>query len=102
MEQGDMFDTDDLYIDDVKITRQDIIKNINFRLRQRWTPDEQTKGKEINVWTDWKDLLKEDGSILQEYKKYGWIVFHYQQTNNKGDIIREWICFQRPNILKGK
>ena len=67
-------------------------------MRQRWKPEELRKGKEISVWSDWKKLLREDGSILQGYKKRGWVVFHYTDTE------REWICFERPKTIppKGK
>ena len=79
-----------------KVTKSDLIRAINERLGQRWTPKDRSNGVEIDVPPKWKKILREDGTILWDYEKLGWKAMHYEKTNQKGKVIREWLSFKHP------
>lgn len=96
----------ELFIDDwdppkKDVTKSELIKIINERLSKPWSPDEYSDGKEMDVQPEWKKILREDGSILWEYTKLGWKAMQYQQTDQKGNVKKQWLNFKNLNY-KGK
>ena len=98
----------DITIEDIEIperkqaTKPQLMKIFNDRLSKSWTSQDRRGGVDIEVKPEWKKILREDGSITWDYQKLGWEVFHYQKTNNKGDVIREWLSFKHPNFKGAK
>ena len=102
----DDFDDYEILIDDFdvpepKITKFQLIEIINKHLGKQWTANDFTHGVDVDVKPEWKQLLRDDGSILWEYTKLGWKAMHYQRTDQKGNIVREWLSFKSLN-KKGK
>jgi len=94
-------DMGDLEISEKEITKFELIKIINERLSKRWTADEYSNGREVDVQPEWKNILREDGSVLGEYTKLGWKAMHYLHRDQKGNIKKEWLSFKNLNY-KGK
>ena len=83
------------------ITKSQLIAIINKKIKENKRGADTSKGVEIDVKLEWKEVLQKDGSILWEYTKLGWKAMHYQQRDQKGNIKREWLSFKSLNY-KGK
>ena len=102
----DEFEDYELLIEDLELptkdlTKSELIKIINERLSKRWTEDEYSNGREIDIQPEWKNILRDDGSVLWEYTKIGWKAMQYQQTDQKGNVKRQWLNFKNLDY-KGK
>jgi len=74
-----------------------LIRIINEKLRKNWTPQDRSIDLEIDIEPEWKQILREDGSILWDYQKLGWKAMHYKKTNQEGKVTREWLYFKHPH-----
>ena len=83
-------------IEDVVVTKGEMINIINEKLERKWTPNERIKGMEIDLFPEWQVAVREF-SIVHEYKKMGWDVFHFQFGNKKiHSFYREYLWFKNP------
>ena len=92
---------EDLEVPEKDLTKTELIGVINKEISKGWSAKSSKDAIEIEVKPEWKNILREDGSILYEYAQLGWKAMHYQQRDPKGNIKREWLSFKSLNY-KGK
>ena len=92
---------EDLEVPEKDLTKEELIRVINKRLSKNWSATNHKDGIDMDVEPEWKNILRNDGSILWEYTKLGWKAMQYQQRDQKGNIKREWLNFKSLNY-KGK
>jgi len=80
-------------IGDMPITREQMIKIFNKKIKENKWDANTPKGIEIDVKPEWKELLQKDGSIFWEYEKLGWKVMWYNQ-GYRTKRPRSWISFK--------
>ena len=105
----DDYDVEISDFDDPKITKGQIVKELNEIIRRDIKLAKTIKGIEIDVKPEWSDLLQEDGSIIRSYEKAGWKVRWWQKHEDgpaTGRLLRSWLIFQDAdhvqNITKQK
>ena len=86
----------ELKIEDVEITKSEMIKIINKKLERKWTTNERIKGMQIDLFPEWQVAVRKF-SIVYQYKKLGWDVFHFQVGDKETDSsYREYLWFKNP------
>jgi len=61
------------------VLKRTIRRTINERLRSKLAETRKPKGLEIDVPSEWTDILHKDSSILTDYR---------------GDLVRSWLSFR--------
>ena len=95
------FEDYDLIIEDLEspepkdVTKPQLIKILNERLSKSWIYKSHSGEIEIDVKPEWKKILENDGSIIEEYRKLGWEVWHY--ILGEDGCHRRWLSFKNPN-----
>ena len=92
---------EDLEVPEKDLTKEELIRVINKKLSKNWSVTNNKDGIDMDVEPEWKNVLRNDGSILWEYTKLGWKAMQYQQRDQKGNVKREWLNFKSLNY-KGK
>jgi len=92
---------EDLEVPEKDLTKAELIGVINKEISKGWSAEFSKDAIEIEVEPEWKNILREDGSILYEYTQLGWKAMHYQQRDQEKKIKREWLSFKSLNY-KGK
>ena len=90
-------------LDDPKITKGQIVKEINDAVRRNMKLARTLKGIEIDVKPEWYDMLLEDGSIIRSYEKAGWKVRWWEQHEDgpaTGKLLRSWLCIQDAQFIQ--
>lgn len=93
----DDYDVEISDFDDPKITKGQIVKEINKFIRRDMKLARTIKGIEIDVKPEWSDLLLNDGSIIRSYEKAGWKVRWWNIHEDgpaRGKLLRSWLCIQ--------
>ena len=87
--------TDDykVIIEDMPITREQMITILNKKIKENKWDANTPKGIQIDVKPEWKELLQKDGSIFWEYEKLGWKVMWYNQKY-RTKPTRSWLSFK--------
>ena len=89
-------------LDDPKITKGQVVKEINEVIRRDMKLARTLKGIEIDVQPEWYDMLLEDGSIIRSYEKAGWKVRWWEQHEDgpaTGKLLRSWLCIQDAQFI---
>ena len=92
-----MTDDYDVFIEDYKPSRKEIIQIINDTSKSDRPATRTAKGLEIDVPDSWVEVLQNDAAILYDYGKVGWKVMWYQKHSDgpgEGDLIRSWISIR--------
>tara|TARA_R110002124_G_scaffold185894_1_gene353421 strand:+ start:506 stop:808 length:303 start_codon:yes stop_codon:yes gene_type:complete len=92
-----MEDDYDLFIDDYKPTKADIIKKINDAIKNGRAATKTPPGLELDVPPEWVDILQNDAAILYDYGEVGWKIMWYNIHSDgpgDGDLIRSWISIR--------
>ena len=79
------------------VLKRTIRRTINERLRSKLAETRKPKGLEIDVPSEWTDILHKDSSILTDYEEIGWKVMWYNthsQGPGRGDLGRSWLSFR--------
>ena len=87
----------ELFIEDYKPTRQEIIKIINKKIKENRAETKTHKGLEIDVPDSWVETLSNDAAILYDYGAAGWKVMWYNihsEGPGEGELIRTWISIR--------
>ena len=92
---------EDLEVPKKDLTKDKLISIINKKISKGWNKEINKDGIDIAVEPEWKNILREDGSVLGEYTKLGWKAMHYLHRDQKGNIKKEWLSFKNLNY-KGK
>ena len=90
-------------LDDSKITKGQVVKEINAAIRRDMKLARTLKGIEIDVQPEWYDMLLEDGSIIRSYEKAGWKVRWWEQHEDgpaTGKLLRSWLCIQDAQFIQ--
>jgi len=77
------------------VNKKELLTFINKRLNGFWTDAQLSDGKEIDLLPA-EARAATDFSIVFEYKKAGWDVFHYVNGT------REYLWFRNPNYKGAK
>ena len=102
MEDYDVY-IDDLFIEEVKPTKAEIRRIINDSIKKNRAATKTSKGLEIDVKDSWREVLSSDGSILYDYKDYGWKIMWYNTHSDgpgRGTLIRSWLSIRDASHLK--
>ena len=98
-----MKDDYELFIDDYKPTKDELIKIFNEHIRANAQAANTVKGIEIHVLPEWETTLNDDGSIIRAYEKRGWKVMWYKVHSEgpaRGKLVRSWLSFRNPTYIK--
>jgi hypothetical protein len=79
------------------VLKRTIRRTINERLRSKLAETRKPKGLEIDVPSEWTDILHKDSSILTDYEEIGWKVMWYNTHSlgpGRGDLVRSWLSFR--------
>jgi len=86
--------------------KRTIRHTINARLRSKMMETRTPKGLEIDIPSEWRDILDKDSSILGDYEKIGWKIMWYNKHSlgpGRGDLIRSWLSFRSgTSVSKGR
>ena len=91
-----MEDDYDLFIEDYKPTKADIIREINDAIKNGGDATKTSQGLELDVPDEWVTILENNAAILYDYEAVGWKVMWYTTRSNagKGDLVRSWISIR--------
>ena len=90
-------------LEEVKLTKNEIVKEINESIKSGMKFARTLKGIEIDVKPEWYDMLLKDGSIIRSYEKAGWKVRWWEQHEDgpaTGKLLRSWLCFQDAQFVQ--
>jgi hypothetical protein len=86
-----------------KELKEKIITEINVIIKRDMKMARTIKGIEIDVKSEWSDLLENDGSIIRSYEKAGWKVRWWNTHEDgpaTGRLLRSWLIFQDADYIQ--
>ena len=87
----------ELFIDDYIPDKNEIRRIINHTIENDLPATRTSNGLEIDVPSEWTDILNSDASILYDYEKAGWKVMWYNKHSlgpARGKLLRSWLSIK--------
>ena len=78
------------------MTRGDIVAFFNKAIKNNMKQANTVKGIEVDIPSEWREVLLQEYSLLDEYKKMGWKVMWYNTHSEgpgRGKLLRSWVTF---------